>query len=118
MIPIFPLTEETIREYTGQPLVAITRDGRQHIGILSRVEKGRLIFNDQPETKVSKFEKSRRSAKRRARTSDTPPAADDTRPTGPAEEDAIPEAGMPVHPFGGKFVLELSSVSLLLLAVF
>lgn len=114
MIPIFPLTEETIREYTGQPLVAITRDGQQHIGILSKVEKGRLIFNDHPETKVSKFEKSRRSTKRRVRTSDTPPAPE----ARPAEEDRPSEVEMPVHPFGGKFVLELSSVSLLFHAVF
>lgn len=43
---VYPITEETCSALYGRPVLVYLKDGSEVTGLLSRVEKGRLILND------------------------------------------------------------------------
>ncbi|NDI36734.1 hypothetical protein [Chengkuizengella sediminis] len=65
MFPI-KLDEENISKHIGNPLLVLTNDGKEHFGILSRIDsRRRLYFNDFNHTSTSKLKKkSSRKQKR------------------------------------------------------
>ncbi|MEB3103125.1 hypothetical protein [Ferviditalea candida] len=46
---IFPLEENVCKQHVNQTLYAVTGEGREYTGVLSRVEDGKLYFNDGPQ---------------------------------------------------------------------
>ncbi|REE87500.1 hypothetical protein A8990_109146 [Paenibacillus taihuensis] len=46
MQPIYPLNEETIKQFCGMPVCVVTNEGTRHVGILSRCHGGRIMLNE------------------------------------------------------------------------
>ncbi|SEO90325.1 hypothetical protein [Paenibacillus sp. OV219] len=46
MQPIYPLHEDTIKQYCGMPVCVVTNEGERHVGILSRCHGGRIMLNE------------------------------------------------------------------------
>lgn len=46
---IFPLEENVCRQHINQTLYAVTSEGSEHTGVLTKVENGKLYFNDSPQ---------------------------------------------------------------------
>lgn len=117
MIPIYPLTEESIRKHCGQRLIAVTHDGRQYTGILSRVKNGQLIFNENAAA-VSK-KRGLKTKKKKASTSRVPVNPKSVAPTAPVPGTApiFPRPAGPIpahdHGYAEHFVLDLSTIALL-----
>lgn len=44
--PIYPLNEETIKQFCGMPVCVVTNEGERHVGILSRCHGGRIMLNE------------------------------------------------------------------------
>lgn len=45
MIPISPITAETVMPYVGRPVCAVMQDGTRHFGILGGIGEGRLYLH-------------------------------------------------------------------------
>lgn len=112
MVPIHPVEEKVISRYIGMPVCAILHDGTRHYGILSRIEKGKLILNASPEETESASLKRRSRGK--ARTTSGRKGA-----KAKAQISAFPAVeGFPgpyPNPFGGRIVLDLAAIALLFL---
>ena len=68
---IFPVTEEACRPHCGKPVVVYLQDGTEIHGMLSRVENGQLILNDDAVAAASsKKGKSAKASHRKATASD------------------------------------------------
>jgi len=68
MEPIYPLTEENLNQFCGQPVCVVMKDGTRHVGILSRCRGGRLVLNDDaPEAYGSAAGQHEAEGKRRSR---------------------------------------------------
>ena len=46
MQPIHPITDKTCRSLYGKPVLIFLNDGSEIYGVLSRIEKNKLILND------------------------------------------------------------------------
>ncbi|MDQ0878490.1 hypothetical protein QFZ77_007149 [Paenibacillus sp. V4I3] len=53
MQPIHPITDKTCRSLYGKPVLIFFNDGSEIYGILSRIEKNKLILNDDATPKLS-----------------------------------------------------------------
>lgn len=53
MQPIYPITDKTCRSLYGKPVLIFFNDGSEIYGILSRIEKNKLILNDDSASKLS-----------------------------------------------------------------
>lgn len=63
---IFPLEENVCKQHINQTLYAVTSEGREYTGVLSRVENGKLYFNDAP--KEADMASNHKKKKTRAKT--------------------------------------------------
>jgi hypothetical protein len=114
MIPIHPVEEKAVSRYIGMPVCAVLQDGTRHYGILSRIEKGKLILNESPEEAESANLKRRSRGK--AKTTSVRKGAKAKISAFPAVE-GFPGPypyGYP-NPFGGRIVLDLAAIALLFL---
>jgi small nuclear ribonucleoprotein (snRNP)-like protein len=46
MQPIYPITDKTCRSLYGKPVLIFLNDGSEIYGVLSRIEKNKLILNE------------------------------------------------------------------------
>ncbi|MCY9691760.1 hypothetical protein [Paenibacillus alginolyticus] len=53
MQPIYPITDKTCRSLYGKPVLIFLNDGSEIYGVLSRIEKNKLILNDDAATKLN-----------------------------------------------------------------
>lgn len=65
MYPIYPIHEETCKPHYGRPVLVVLQDGTRHMGILSKLEGGKLILNEAPEAET-KGKKKAKKVKTRA----------------------------------------------------
>jgi hypothetical protein len=105
MQTIYPITEQSCKPYCGKPVIIMLHDETQIEGMLSRVEKGRIILNEPPvaatgTNKKGKSAQTRGSAKR-GKAAKTAMEVNSTVPYGPLQS-------------GPVLALDLSSVALLL----
>ncbi|SEG39726.1 hypothetical protein [Paenibacillus sp. UNC499MF] len=73
---IDPASSEQIRPHIGRPVLVYLRDGAEIFGILSRLDQGNLILNEEPGVKSpsAKTDKKLKVAKT-GRKKSAPPAA-------------------------------------------
>lgn len=53
MQPIYPITDKTCRSLYGKHVLIFLNDGSEIYGVLSRIEKNKLILNDDANSKLS-----------------------------------------------------------------
>ncbi|MGO4270496.1 hypothetical protein AB4Z22_11695 [Paenibacillus sp. TAF58] len=53
MQPIYPITDKTCRSLYGKHVLILLNDGSEIYGVLSRIEKNKLILNDDANPKLS-----------------------------------------------------------------
>ncbi|OCT16733.1 hypothetical protein A8709_08715 [Paenibacillus pectinilyticus] len=53
-----PITEKTCRSLVGKPVLLVLNNGVELAGIVSRIEKNKLILNDSPQAKLNSTPKS------------------------------------------------------------
>ncbi|GMX60645.1 hypothetical protein Elgi_72550 [Paenibacillus elgii] len=118
MRPIHPINEEQCRPYYGQPVFIILKDGTELVGTLSRLDKGKLYFNETAagiQTNVSAPAKSRRSG---ASSSSLGKARTQTKksdnPRTTAASEAFPVPYPDSEPFGAPFELDIASIGALI----
>ncbi|MBU7320768.1 hypothetical protein [Paenibacillus oleatilyticus] len=118
MRPIYPINEEQCRPYYGQPVFIILKDGTELVGTLSRLDKGKLYFNETAaslQTNASASAKSRRSGASR---SSLRKARSQTKKFDKATTTAASEALPVPYPnselFGGPFELDIDNVGALI----
>lgn len=105
MIPIHPISVKTCRTHYGKPVCVIMQDGTRLIGTLSRVEKGKLILNEEPVMPMQTNHKKTRARKRFA--------SGITKKVREVKTDAF-SAPAPAYPFGGgRVVIDTAVIALL-----
>lgn len=114
---IEPINQDTCGRFIGMPVCAILHDGSRHYGIISKVEGGKLILNDDPQSSVSSGISKQKKGK--AVTSGK------SKPSGNsglnAQTSAFPGPyagyGPFLHPFpfGGRLALDLAAIAFLFL---
>ncbi|WP_409342409.1 hypothetical protein [Paenibacillus sp. MBLB4367] len=112
---VHPIQEEHCRPFVGRPICAVLNDGKRYIGILSGIEKGRLILNDHLRTEstgeaepssdrtTGKF--SRKKGKSKSKGEKVEISAIPSAPYAPARHPA----------YGERSTVDLSQVALLFL---
>lgn len=78
MQPIHPITEKNCRSLVGKPVLVYLTNGSDIYGIVSRVEKNKLILNDTGQAKLKSTSKSTKptltkKGKKKLAQPDTPP---------------------------------------------
>ncbi|NEW09826.1 hypothetical protein GK047_28305 [Paenibacillus sp. SYP-B3998] len=107
---IYPITEKSCNAQCGKPVLVFLHDGLEIYGVLSRVEKEKLILNDQSSSVSSSTTK--KSAK--VKTKKTKAKTQALEPSSGAN--VFPSYGLPF--FGGldpsqRFEIEMGSVAAL-----
>jgi hypothetical protein len=118
MDPIYPVNEEICSRLIGAPVCAVLNDGTRHYGIISRVEGGKLILNDDPEqdfveaSSYGKKGKSKANISAKQKSSRGKTASKQ----GKAQISAFGPAGFGYpYPFGGRIAIDLAAIAFLLL---
>lgn len=96
MQPIHPINEKSLKSLIGKPVLLYLNNGLDVYGIVSRVEKNKLILGDNTPAKLSSTTRTTKPSlskkvKKKAASSETPLQA------GPAEQ--LSSFGLPL--FGG-----------------
>ncbi|NOU90088.1 hypothetical protein GC102_30655 [Paenibacillus sp. LMG 31460] len=103
MQPIHPITDKTCRSLYGKPVLIFLNDGSEIYGILSRIEKNKLILNDDVTSKLNSATKKTKKAisksKVKTKTKQAKPL-DQTSFLGTADE-GYSSFGLPLMSFGG-----------------
>ncbi|MBP1157081.1 MULTISPECIES: hypothetical protein [unclassified Paenibacillus] len=106
MKPIHPISVKGCKAYYGKPVCVILKDGAQLVGILSRLEKGKLILNDEPAVRLKV--KTKKSGAKKGKT------GVNTKKALEAQTTAYPYAPSPVQPFGGgRIILDPALIAML-----
>jgi len=112
---VYPINEDVCSGLVGLPVCAVLHDGTRHYGILSRVENGRLILNDDAESERSDVATAKRSKVRNVKRSAK------RSKSSKANTQSFPETGeypffLESRPFFGERVaLDLAAIALLFL---
>lgn len=100
MILTHPIQAEYCKPLIGQPVCIVLHDGTEHIGLVSRLEGGKIILNDTPGIDISTSKRAKKKPVKKARKN----AA------------AVSAWGYPAFPFfGPRLALDLASIALLFL---
>ncbi len=107
MDPIAQINEERIRPFIGLPVYVVTKEGSHYYGILSRVNGGKIILNDDAKPATATLPKTAKKKKK---------AGKGRSPSEVAQAAHENDFGKPLFApaFNQRFVLEMSRISLLL----
>ncbi|MEW9700574.1 hypothetical protein [Paenibacillus sp. SI8] len=97
MQPIYPITEKSCFAHYNKPVLMFLNDGTEIYGVLSRVEKGKLILNEPPAAVASKTVK--KTTKKTAKVKNKQSKAKSQVLEQPPASGEYPVFGIP--PFGG-----------------
>jgi len=115
---IYPVTEAACRPHCGKPVLIYLHDGTEIYGVLSRVEKDRIILGETPGAVADTAgRKAGRGGKARSKSRGKKPAAGVTAlgPYGSPEYGA-PGFGWDYGPgYGAALTLELAAIAALFL---
>jgi hypothetical protein len=117
MLIIHPVTEETVRPHIGLPVVVVCHGGHRYFGVLSGLQKDKVVLNDQPSADTANRKRKSKKVsikgvkKKNGRTrlhSDSAPKADSPSiGDDPFVEHASPPWSHPIPP---RIAIDLSSV--------
>lgn len=104
MQPIHPITDKTCRSLYGKPVHIFLNDGSQIYGVLSRIEKNKLILNDDAASKLNSSTKKTKKNISKSKTVKTKTKQakplDQTSFSGSVDE-GYSSFGLPLLSFGG-----------------
>ncbi|GIP40868.1 hypothetical protein J31TS4_41480 [Paenibacillus sp. J31TS4] len=104
---IHPVNEETCAPFRGLPVLVVLKDGTQHVGMLSGIQNGQLVLNDDGSSPSV-------AAKRKARARNSKkPQRTKAKPDAGVNALAPPFGYGPV--LGGRLAFDLTDVTLLFL---
>ncbi|CAH1209920.1 hypothetical protein PAECIP111891_03441 [Paenibacillus allorhizoplanae] len=103
MQPFHPITEKSCKNLVGKPVLVFLTNGSEIYGIVSRVEKNKLILNDNQQANTKSSSKSTKpTLNKKGKKKQAQPVA----PTQPSTEDQLSSFGLirfggpPVRPTG------------------
>ncbi|MCP3773862.1 hypothetical protein NLX71_11125 [Paenibacillus sp. MZ04-78.2] len=118
MRPIYPINEEQCRPYYGQPVFIILTDGTELVGTLSRLDNGKLYFNETAASIQSNANAPAKSKQTRAKSSSSGKARVQTKksdkPRTTAANEALPAPYPNSELFGAPFALDIASIGALI----
>ncbi|KQX45428.1 hypothetical protein [Paenibacillus sp. Root444D2] len=102
MQPIYPITDKTCQSFYGKPVLIFLNDGSEIFGVLSRIEKNKLILNDDATPKLNTTTKKTKKNISKSKTVKAKQAKspDQTSFSGTAAE-GYSSFGLPLLSFGG-----------------
>ncbi|RAP76965.1 hypothetical protein [Paenibacillus montanisoli] len=128
MQPIYPLHEDTIKQFCGMPVCAVTHDGERHIGVLTRCHGGKLMFNEREgsalqnaSSTVHQGKVTNTKTKAKTKTKKGKKAVTEAKPQEAAQTQAFypydPYYDDPYYGWGDAFFLDLASLAFLFLLI-
>ncbi|KZE74771.1 hypothetical protein AV654_29065 [Paenibacillus elgii] len=118
MRPIHPINEEQCRPYFGQPVFIILKNGTELVGTLSRLDKGKLYFNETAAGIQSSASASTQSRRGGANSKSLGKARSQKKKSDRPRTSAVNEAFPVPYPnselFGSPFELDIDNVGALI----
>ena len=108
---VHPINEEHCKLFVGRAVCVVKNDGSRQIGILSGLEKGRLVLNDWPGAAGSDDEDAGKTSikKNKAKSKNKREKAE----VSASQLPPSPYRPVPFRPYGERVAVDLSSVALL-----